>query len=84
MKNTLKTDFRTRVQNKKTQDSPSFMIIVTCVMSIIIWIYVHKTFSMGGLVAPAPLQSLANALGCDIIAAEKGLGGRKLSAPLQS
>jgi hypothetical protein len=84
MKNKLKTEFRTRVQNKITQDSPFFMIMVTCLMSIIIWIYIHKTFNARGLLAPAPLQSPANALGCDIIAAECGLAGRKLSAPLQS
>jgi hypothetical protein len=56
MKNTLKTEFRTRVQDKITQDSSSFMIMVTYAMSITIWIYVHKSVSAGGLLAPAPPQ----------------------------
>jgi hypothetical protein len=38
MKNTLKVEFRTRVQDKITQDSSFFMIMATGVMSITIWI----------------------------------------------
>jgi hypothetical protein len=56
MKNTLKTEFKTRVQNKITQDASPFMIMVTCVMSITIWIYIPKTVSAVGLLAPAPPQ----------------------------
>jgi hypothetical protein len=38
LKNTLKTEFRTRVHNKIIQDSSYFMIKVTCLMTITVWI----------------------------------------------
>jgi hypothetical protein len=60
------------------------MIMVTIVVSITIWTNVHKTVSAVGLLAPASPQSPANALGCEIIAGERGLGGRKFSAALKS
>jgi hypothetical protein len=56
MKNALQTEFRTRVQDKVTQDSSSFMIMVTYAMSITIWIYDHRSVSAGGLLLPLPPQ----------------------------